>query len=85
MRAFRRMPAPTVLLTLGLVAAPHSGALSTPSAQTAPDAARAAATAAAPAPAPGLFTELRWRHIGPFRGGRTKAAVGVASTRCGRH
>jgi photosystem II stability/assembly factor-like uncharacterized protein len=23
------------------------------------------------------FTELKWRHIGPFRGGRTKAATGV--------
>jgi photosystem II stability/assembly factor-like uncharacterized protein len=26
-----------------------------------------------------LFSELRWRHIGPFRGGRTKAAAGVPS------
>jgi photosystem II stability/assembly factor-like uncharacterized protein len=26
---------------------------------------------------PGLFQELRWRGIGPFRGGRTKAATGV--------
>jgi photosystem II stability/assembly factor-like uncharacterized protein len=25
------------------------------------------------------FSEMRWRHIGPFRGGRTVAAVGVAS------
>ena len=25
----------------------------------------------------GLFNELRWRMIGPFRGGRTKAAAGV--------
>src|SRR5262245_33233445 len=25
----------------------------------------------------GFFTELRWRTIGPFRGGRTKAATGV--------
>lgn len=24
-----------------------------------------------------LFSELKWRMIGPFRGGRTKAAVGV--------
>ncbi len=24
-----------------------------------------------------LFQELRWRHIGPYRGGRTKAATGV--------
>ena len=28
---------------------------------------------------PSLFQELRWRHIGPFRGGRTKAAAGVPS------
>src|SRR5688500_11185218 len=26
---------------------------------------------------PSLFREMRWRHIGPFRGGRTKAASGV--------
>jgi hypothetical protein len=26
---------------------------------------------------PALFRELRWRPIGPFRGGRTKAATGV--------
>ena len=29
--------------------------------------------------APGLFSEIRWRHIGPFRGGRTKALDGVPS------
>jgi photosystem II stability/assembly factor-like uncharacterized protein len=28
---------------------------------------------------PELLKELRWRMIGPFRGGRTKAATGVAS------
>jgi photosystem II stability/assembly factor-like uncharacterized protein len=28
---------------------------------------------------PGLFQELAWRHIGPFRGGRTKAVAGIAS------
>src|SRR5436853_815211 len=28
---------------------------------------------------PNLYDALRWRHIGPFRGGRTVAAVGVAS------
>ncbi|MEP6591714.1 MAG: glycoside hydrolase [Gemmatimonadota bacterium] len=27
----------------------------------------------------GLFQELRWRMIGPFRGGRTKSAVGIPS------
>ncbi|HEY7476029.1 MAG TPA: hypothetical protein VH679_13510 [Vicinamibacterales bacterium] len=26
---------------------------------------------------PTLFRELTWRHIGPFRGGRTKAAAGI--------
>ena len=26
---------------------------------------------------PAFFKEMRWRHIGPFRGGRTKAAAGV--------
>jgi len=29
--------------------------------------------------APELLKELRWRHIGPFRGGRTKAGTGVPS------
>jgi hypothetical protein len=28
---------------------------------------------------PSAYTGLRWRHIGPFRGGRTVAAVGVPS------
>ncbi len=28
---------------------------------------------------PSLFHELSWRHIGPFRGGRTKAAAGIPS------
>ena len=41
-------------------------------------AAQAALADAAPVvpelPAP---SSLRWRHIGPFRGGRTKSAVGV--------
>ena len=26
---------------------------------------------------PNLYDALRWRHIGPFRGGRTVAAMGV--------
>ncbi len=26
---------------------------------------------------PSLFAEFQWRHIGPFRGGRTKAAAGI--------
>src|SRR6266403_5186825 len=33
---------------------------------------------AAPPPSE-LFRELRWRDIGPYRGGRTKAAAGVSS------
>ena len=28
-------------------------------------------------PDPALYSSLRWRMIGPFRGGRTVAAVGV--------
>jgi photosystem II stability/assembly factor-like uncharacterized protein len=28
---------------------------------------------------PAVFGEMRWRHIGPFRGGRTVAAAGVPS------
>src|SRR5688572_1499397 len=31
----------------------------------------------APLSDPAFFKELRWRHVGPFRGGRTKAASGV--------
>src|SRR6185437_6864574 len=27
---------------------------------------------------PGLFAEMKWRNIGPYRGGRTKAAAGHA-------
>src|SRR5882724_4827448 len=33
---------------------------------------------AAPPPSE-LFRELKWRDIGPYRGGRTKAAAGVSS------
>src|ERR1051326_4734057 len=28
---------------------------------------------------PSLFRELSWRNIGPYRGGRTKAAAGIPS------
>ncbi|MGH9709615.1 MAG: WD40/YVTN/BNR-like repeat-containing protein, partial [Candidatus Acidiferrales bacterium] len=28
---------------------------------------------------PNLYQDMRWRMIGPFRGGRTKAISGVAS------
>ena len=28
---------------------------------------------------PALFSDLRWRNIGPYRGGRTKAAAGHPS------
>jgi photosystem II stability/assembly factor-like uncharacterized protein len=31
---------------------------------------------------PRLFQEMRWRSIGPFRGGRTKAAAGIADQPC---
>ncbi len=40
-------------------------------------AATAVPTLEAQAPTSPLFSELRWRHIGPFRAGRTKAATGV--------
>jgi hypothetical protein len=30
-------------------------------------------------PHAGLFSEMRWRNIGPLRAGRTKAMAGVAS------
>jgi photosystem II stability/assembly factor-like uncharacterized protein len=45
--------------------------------QPTPPAAPAAARAAGINPA--LFQELQWRNIGPFRGGRTKAAAGIPS------
>lgn len=35
------------------------------------------AAVGAETPAPDLFRELHWRNIGPFRGGRTRAAAGV--------
>ncbi len=38
-----------------------------------------AQTAPAPAVSPALFSELRWRPIGPMRGGRTRSAAGHAS------
>ena len=37
------------------------------------------ATSAAPQVSDKLFQDLHWRMIGPFRGGRTRAAVGVPS------
>ncbi len=37
----------------------------------------AAAPLAAQQPGPRIFESLKWRMIGPFRGGRTKAAAGV--------
>ena len=35
------------------------------------------AIASAQTVAPGLYAALRWRHVGPFRGGRTVGAAGV--------
>jgi photosystem II stability/assembly factor-like uncharacterized protein len=35
--------------------------------------------ASTPGPHGGLFSEMRWRNIGPLRGGRTKAIAGVPS------
>ncbi len=35
--------------------------------------------ATAQTPTPDFFRELHWRNIGPFRGGRTRAATGVRS------
>jgi photosystem II stability/assembly factor-like uncharacterized protein len=37
----------------------------------------AASTSLAAQPDSSLFREMRWRHVGPFRGGRTVAAVGI--------
>ena len=37
----------------------------------------ALAAAAAESYDPALFREMRWRTIGPHRGGRTKAAAGI--------
>jgi photosystem II stability/assembly factor-like uncharacterized protein len=37
------------------------------------------AAARPPGISPSLFQELQWRNIGPFRGGRTKAAAGIPS------
>ncbi|MEI6668174.1 MAG: glycoside hydrolase [Acidobacteriota bacterium] len=70
-----------------LGAAPQQGApVPTKQTPTAPVAPSSAASPATTAPAiadvpfaPGLFREFGWRHIGPFRGGRTKALAGVPS------
>ena len=32
-----------------------------------------------PAVDPSLFADMKWRNIGPYRGGRTKAAAGHAT------
>jgi photosystem II stability/assembly factor-like uncharacterized protein len=55
-------PQPTTFV-LGCLLFAHSPALAAPT--------------PTPAPPPDLFRELRWRSIGPFRGGRTKAAAGI--------
>ena len=80
------LPRP-VLITFAAAAAVVA-AYSHPSAQaqkpSAPAVPRPAVHQPAPAPLTGavdpkLFGDMRWRSIGPFRGGRTKSAVGVPS------
>jgi photosystem II stability/assembly factor-like uncharacterized protein len=44
--------------------------------------ASAVATAAADPIPPAAYQDLRWRMVGPFRGGRTRAAAGVPSQPC---
>ena len=48
-------------------------------ATAAPSAAPAAVPQAATAPAESVYSDLAWRMIGPFRGGRTRAVAGVPS------
>ncbi len=66
------------LLALTLVAATFAAetAIPAPAPRPAP---MPSPTPAAPAQrfSPELFEEMRWRNIGPFRGGRTKAAAGI--------
>ncbi|HLY16401.1 MAG TPA: hypothetical protein VKR61_04220, partial [Bryobacteraceae bacterium] len=38
-----------------------------------------AALASAQQVSPDLYAHLHWRNVGPFRGGRTRAATGVPS------
>ncbi len=63
-------------LVLGGLRPIRAAAPAEPAAEGAASAAGAAAGAAAGVD-PGLLSTLRWRLIGPFRGGRTVAAVGV--------
>ena len=77
MPAIRRSFGLTSLLVLCFLPSLHLGAQPGP-AQPGPAQPGPAAQGVTRVP-PGLFQEMRWRHIGPFRGGRTKAAVGVAS------
>ena len=64
--------AAAVLLSTSLLALRHRTA--EPEGGRAPQSANATSMSDA-----GFFKEMRWRHIGPFRGGRTKAASGVPS------
>jgi photosystem II stability/assembly factor-like uncharacterized protein len=73
---------PILLLSLLLppaLAAPAVAPPAAPGATPAPAPATPTTPAAAVGPIdPALFSHLQWRLIGPFRGGRTVAAVGVA-------
>ena len=68
MSAARRFAWLAVVLVLAFAALP---------APDRPIAAQQPVVAPAPQFAPGLFNEMRWRSIGPFRASRTKSAVGI--------
>lgn len=65
----RRVCRALVLIAVGIVCWPNQLGFSL-SGQT---------RTTAPGYDPALFSDMRWRAIGPFRGGRTKAVAGVPS------
>src|SRR4051794_35101223 len=70
----RRVGGPlTFLLALGGPAGAHAAKPKRGAAAPAP--------AARPAVDPTLFSGLKWREIGPFRGGRVAAVTGIAADR----
>jgi photosystem II stability/assembly factor-like uncharacterized protein len=76
--ALRLSPGPAALLAAVCVAAAYLSAQSaTPLRRRAASSTPAAAVTGPVDPA--LFADLRWRWIGPLRGGRTKAVVGIPS------